>query len=59
MLEVFRVMNKIEGIKEEDFFIRDLKGGREHSFKLFKKSWLRRRLDVEMKRLDVVRFSFW
>ena len=37
-LEVFRIRNKIEGIKEKDFFIRDLKGGRGHSFKsLFKK----------------------
>ena len=26
MLEVFRIINKIEGIKEEDFFIRDLRG---------------------------------
>ena len=48
MLEVNRIMNKIEGIKEEDFFIRDLKGGRGHSFKLFKKRV----------RLDVARFSF-
>ena len=47
MLEVFRIMNKIEGIKE-DFFIRDLRGGRGHSFKLFK----------TRVRLDVARFSF-
>ena len=36
MLEVFRIMNKIKGIKE-DSLIRDLKEGRRHSFKLFKK----------------------
>ena len=29
MLEVFIIMNKIEGMKEENFFIRDLKGGRD------------------------------
>ena len=28
MLEVFRILNKIEGIKEEDFFIRELRRGR-------------------------------
>ena len=48
MLEVFRIINKIEDIKEEDFFNRDLKGGRGHSFTLFK-------MRV---RLHVARFSF-
>ena len=48
MLEVYKIIHKIEGLNEEDFFVRDLRGGRGHSLKLFKKRV----------RLDVAKFSF-
>jgi len=37
MLEVYKIMNGMEGLREKDFFTRDLSGRRGHSFKLYKK----------------------
>ena len=37
MLEVYKIMNGMEGLEEKDFFMRDLNGRRGHSFKLYKK----------------------
>ena len=48
MLEVYKILNKFEGLKEGDFFIRDTRRGRGNSMKLFKKRV----------RLDAAKFSF-
>ena len=48
MLEVYKILNKFEGLKEEDFFIRDTRGGRGNSLKLFKKRV----------KLDAAKYSF-
>ena len=48
MLEVYKIMNGMEGLREKDFFTRDSSGRRGHSFKLFKK-----RVN-----LDIAKFSF-
>ena len=48
MLEVYKIMNGLEGLKEKDFFTRDRYGRRGHSFKLYKK-----RVN-----LDVAKYSF-
>ena len=48
MLEVYKIMNGMEGLKEKDFFTRDLSGRRGHSFKLYKK-----RVN-----LDIAKYSF-
>ena len=48
MLEVYKILNGLEGLKEEDFFIRDNGRGRGHDFKLFKKRV----------RLDIAKYSF-
>ena len=48
MLEVYKIMNGMEGLVEKDFFTRDLSGRRGHSFKLYKK-----RVN-----LDIAKYSF-
>ena len=48
MLEVYKILNKFEGLREGDFFIRDTRRGRGNSMKLFKKRV----------RLDAAKFSF-
>jgi hypothetical protein len=48
LLEVYKIMNKFEGLNEGDFFVRDKRGGRGHSLKLFQKRV----------RLDIAKFSF-
>ena len=48
MLEVYKIMNGLEGVVEKDFFIRDKGKGRGHPLKLFKKRV----------RLDVAKYSF-
>ena len=48
MLEVYKILNGIEGLEEKDFFIRDRGRGRGHSFKLFKKRV----------QLDIAKYSF-
>ena len=48
MLEVYKILNKFEGLKEGDFFIRDTRGGRGNSLKLYKKRV----------RLDAAKYSF-
>ena len=48
MLEVYKILNGMEGLKEKDFFTRDLSGRRGHSFKLYKK-----RVN-----LDIAKYSF-
>jgi hypothetical protein len=48
MLEVYKIMNGMEGLEEKDFFMRDLNGRRGHSFKLYKK-----RVN-----LDIAKYSF-
>ena len=48
MVEVYKIMNGMEGLKETDFFSRDTSGRRGHSFKLYKK-----RIN-----LDVAKYSF-
>ena len=48
MLEVYKIMNGMEGLEEKDFFTRDLSGRRGHSFKLYKK-----RVNV-----DIAKYSF-
>ena len=37
MLEVYKIMNGLEGVIEKDFFLRDRGGRRGHSYKLFQK----------------------
>jgi hypothetical protein len=48
MLEVYKILNGLEGLKEKDFFIRDNGRGRGYDFKLFKKRV----------RLDIAKYSF-
>ena len=48
MLEVFKIMKGLEGLKERDFFVRDTNRGRGHSLKLYKK-----RVN-----LDIAKYSF-
>jgi hypothetical protein len=48
MLEVYKTLNGLEGLKEIDFFIRDKGRGRGHDFKLYKKRV----------RLDIAKYSF-
>lgn len=48
MLEVFKILNKFEGLNESEFFVRDARRGRGNSFKLFRKRV----------RLDAAKFSF-
>ena len=48
LLEVFKIMNGLEGVNEKDFFIRDTRKGRGHAFKLFKKR----------AKLDIAKYSF-
>ena len=48
MLEVFKIMKGLEGLREGDFFKRDTNRGRGHSLKLYKK-----RVN-----LDVAKYSF-
>ena len=48
MLEVYKILNGLEGLKEKDFFIKGNGRGREHDFKLFKKRV----------RLDIAKYSF-
>ena len=48
LLEVFKILNGLEGVNEKDFFIRDTRISRGHAFKLFKKRV----------RLDVAKYSF-
>ena len=47
-LEVYKIMNGMEGLVEKDFFTRDLSGRRGHSFKLYEK-----RVN-----LDIAKYSF-
>ena len=48
LLEVYKILNGIEGLEEKDFFIRDKGRGRGHDFKLFKKRV----------QLDIAKYSF-
>jgi hypothetical protein len=48
ILEVYKIMNGLEGVLEKDFFTRDRGGRRGHRFKLFKKRV----------RLDIAKYSF-
>ncbi len=48
LLEVYKILNGLEGVEERDFFIRDKRLSRGHSFKLFKKRV----------RLDIAKYSF-
>jgi len=48
MLEVYKILNGLEGLNEEDFFVRDLSGRRGHIFKLFIKRY----------RLDIAKYNF-
>ena len=48
MIEVYKIINKLEGLQEKDFFVRDIGNRRGHSFKLFMKRC----------RIDVARYSF-
>ena len=48
MLEVYKMMNGMEGITEAKFFKRDEGGRRGHSFKLYKKRV----------RLDIAKYAF-
>ena len=35
LLEVFKILNKFEGVQEEDFFVRNKVRGRGHTCKVF------------------------
>ena len=48
MLEVFKILNKLEGVQEKEFFVRDTGNRRGHSFKLF----------MRRCRMDVAKYSF-
>jgi len=48
ILEVYKIMNGLEGVLEKDFFTRDREGRRGQRFKLFKKRV----------RLDIAKYSF-
>ena len=48
LLEVFKILNKFEGVQEEDFFVRNKVRGRGHTFKVYKKRF----------RLDIAKYSF-
>ena len=48
LLEVYKILNGLEGVNEKDFFIRDNRKSRGHAFKLFKKRV----------RLDIAKYSF-
>src|SRR5271163_4947061 len=48
VLQVYKILNGLEGVKENKFFVRNKRRGRGNSFKLFKK-----RVN-----LDVAKYSF-
>ena len=48
LLEVYKILNGLEGVNEKNFFIRDNRKSRWHAFKLFKKRV----------RLDIAKYSF-
>ena len=48
LLEVYKILNGLEGVHEKDFFIRDNRKSRGHAFKLF----------IKRVRLDIGKYSF-
>lgn len=48
LLEVYKVLNGLEGVSDKDFLIRDNRKSRGHAFKLFKKRV----------RLDIAKYNF-
>ena len=48
LLEVYKILQGLEGVQEKDFFIRDLTNRRGHSYKLFIKRF----------RMDIAKYSF-
>ena len=55
MLEVYKILNGLEGVQEDKFFTRNSRIGRGHSFKLYKR---RTRIAKLSNIANIAKFSF-